>query len=318
MLFIKGEDLSDYIQQKGRFPEREGLSVAIGIAEGIVHLHQHGIVHRDLKTGNIMRCADGTPVIIDLGLSSVQRRAAGSGGSQTISQLANTLASTRISDQTDATKGTPLWMAPEMISNQEWSDKTDVYAFGIIMWEIFSRKKLFEESAANSLKRLLSDIVTDTRPTLAHVSHIDHHLTDLMQQCWRSQAQNRPKMQRVLDVLRGNDAREIFKKVDDNGDGKLSFAEFVPFMSKYCPGTVEDKDMHGVFQAIDKDRSGTIEVEEFEVFWEDVSKMGLETCLSKSLKKSEIMQSIMIGKRAAMPKGGGGTGEEVQSSCAVQ
>lgn len=315
MPFIKGNDLNDYIRTNGRFTEKEGLSIAIAIAEGICHLHQHGIVHRDLKTTNIMRREeDGAPIIIDFGLSSALRRLnigsdSGNSMEETVSHLAATIASNLHIDQTRASKGTPRWMAPEMIVGQKWSDRTDVYAFGIMLWEIFSGKEPFHDSRARSLEALLIKVVQGVRPSLKAVSHVDEHIVRVMEMCWAPEPEDRPTMERVLDLLRGNDPRQIFLAVDDNGDGKLSFAEFVTFLEQYCAGAVPFSQMHVLFMAIDCDESGSIEVGEFEAFWSQVGRMGLESCIAKTVQSNKLSFTSELRKAEMQGVLGEGNGQ---------
>ena len=61
----------DYLKQNGSQKEAESRKLAVGIAEGLFHLHRHGIIHRDFKSANILRQHDSTLAIIDLGLVSV-------------------------------------------------------------------------------------------------------------------------------------------------------------------------------------------------------------------------------------------------------
>lgn len=290
MPFIKGHDLSDYLAENGRLGAEEGLSMAVGIAEGLCHLHIQGIVHRDLKTGNIMRRADGVPVIIDLGLSSVVRRMQKRSDEEettveaSVAMLTSKLQGSLHINETNGAKGTPFWMAPEMITSRTWSDRTDVYAFGIILWEIFSGKTPFCDFPIASLNLLLLAIASGLRPSLSEVEHADERIKGLIEKCWAQEPKDRPSMQKVLDELRSNDPRLMFQAVDDDGDGKLSFAEFVRFAERYC-GNLSNDQMLALFQAVDDDGSGTIEVDEFENFWSQVGRAGLEAAVATRLSR---------------------------------
>ena len=100
MRFVSGGDLRDHLDTNGRFAVREAKLLLQGIGEGLKHLHEHSLVHRDLKSPNVLleKSANGqyNPVLIDLGMGKVVTESA--------SQF-----------QTTAMKGTPVWMAPEMI-----------------------------------------------------------------------------------------------------------------------------------------------------------------------------------------------------------
>lgn len=277
MRLIDGEDLMDYLDRHGKCDEAEGRKLLIGIAKGLVHLHKHGIVHRDLKTLNILREPEGTPVIIDLGLGSVLKKSAGNDSNMTIDQLCNTMMGTHISRQTGAMIGTIPWMPPEMISEQKWSQKTDVYAFGVIMWEIFSGLKPFREKQGIAM---LLGIAAGERPPMSAISHVSPELRNLIKCCWQQDPKLRPSMKRVLDLLVGNDPRQIFESIDTDKSGSLDFGEFVMFLQRYIPGKVEPSQMHALFQSIDDNNSGNITLDEFEVFWNQVERGGLQFAMN--------------------------------------
>lgn len=293
---IEGEgDLLAYMKKYGRFEEAQGRQLATGIAEGICHLHKNGIIHRDLKTPNILvqrvssvgpsgasASSDRLrPIIIDLGLGSTLTKKK----KDTISmeELVASMAQSRISPlsaQTEGTKGTLLWMAPEMARDQVWSEKTDVFAFGIMMWEVFTGKLPYDgEPDINTGLDLLVKICNNgLRPDMSEVSHLNGALTKLMQECWDEDPERRPSMQRALDVLRGNDPVAIFRSIDTDNSKTLNFGELVQFLQQYAPG-IKPAQMHSIFEAIDDDDSGDISFREFQKFWAVVERNSLEHAL---------------------------------------
>lgn len=272
MNFIEGEDLMDYIKKEGRFNEREGRELCKGIARGMCHLHKNGVVHRDLKSLNVMRRADGVPVIIDLGMGSfIETRDKG----------LSTMTVHQVYEKTANLKGTVLWMAPEMVKDQVWSDKTDVYAFGIIMWEIFSGLVPFQVNGRDPhILDLLIRIREGATPDVSAVSHISEELRNIIMLCWKFNPKERPSMRKVLDLLNGNDPQELFRDVDQNRDGMLNYLEFHTFLEKYAPGRVPDGMVYDLFKIIDDDGNGKISAEEFERFWRQVEMCGIESVIS--------------------------------------
>ena len=124
MRFVAGGDLRDHLDKKGKFTGKHATRVLQGIAQGLVHLHSNGIVHRDLKSLNILlERKDKTlvPVVIDLGLGKAMDPTSATGEFQTNGYM-----------------GTANWMAPEMASKAKWSTKTDMFALGVIMWEVLT------------------------------------------------------------------------------------------------------------------------------------------------------------------------------------
>jgi serine/threonine protein kinase len=123
MRYVKGGDLRDHLDKKGKITGKNAVKLLQGIAEGLRHLHSNGIVHRDLKSPNILLEKKGNtmnPVVIDLGLGK------------------SAVNSTEDIYQTKGLKGTAHWMAPEMITDRKWSNKSDMFALGVIMWEILT------------------------------------------------------------------------------------------------------------------------------------------------------------------------------------
>ena len=127
MRFVAGGDLRDYLDKKGKFSGKHAVRLLKGIGEGLRHLHSNAIVHRDLKSPNVLLEGKGSemrPVVIDLGLG---KQMDGGGAHEQDGQF-----------QTRGVMGTAGWMAPEMIAKAKWSTKTDMYALGIIMWEVLT------------------------------------------------------------------------------------------------------------------------------------------------------------------------------------
>lgn len=282
---VEGEgDLMAYMKKYGSFKEEQGRQMATGIADAICHLHKHGIIHRDLKTPNILvqRVSEERlrPIVIDLGLGSTLSKKKAS-TTMTMETLVASMAQTGISAQTDGTKGTILWMAPEMARDQEWSEKTDVFAFGIMLWELFSGDLPYNhvDGIQTGLDLLVKVCNEDTRPEMSKVSHVSSVLTNLMKQCWEADPKNRPSMQHVLDILRGNDPVAIFRSIDTDGSNSLNYAEFVQFLTQYAP-KIKPAEMHSIFEAIDENDDGDIGWDEFERFYDIVQKSGLESALT--------------------------------------
>lgn len=281
---VEGEgDLLAYMKNHGKFEEREGRRIAAEIADGICHLHKCGIVHRDLKTPNILlqKSSSGRlrPIVIDLGLGSTLSKKKGS-STMSMQELVTSMARTGLTAQTDGTKGTLLWMAPEMVANQEWSEKTDVFAFGIILWELFSAEIPYSQlSNISSAVDLLFKICNGVRPDMSKVSHVGSSMRRLIEECWDPDPRRRPSMRRVLDLLRGNDPVAIFRSIDTDCSKTLNFGELVQFLQRYAP-QVKPGEMHSIFEAIDEDNSGDITYPEFLQFWEVVQKNGLANALT--------------------------------------
>jgi hypothetical protein len=122
MEYIDGEDLASLLRRIGKLPHDKGIEIAREIAAGLAAAHRIGIVHRDLKPANIMIDGRGAARITDFGLAVPAAELA---GRREIS-------------------GTPCYMAPEQLSGGELTQRADVYALGLVVYEIFTGRRFFE------------------------------------------------------------------------------------------------------------------------------------------------------------------------------
>lgn len=288
-----GGDILQHLRKFGPMEPSLARQIAAELADGVLHLHHCGIVHRDLKSANVLlRASTGsnhlTPVIIDLGLGGALRsRRVKSEPVMKMDELVATFAQTKISEKTRSMKGTPFWMAPEMIAKQEWSEKTDVFAFGIILWEMLSGAVPYSNLRLMHQWDLLARIMTGARPDLHAIAGVPVELRKLVERCWCQEPRDRPTMLQVLDQLRGSNPKAIFQSVDTNGDGALSFMELVGFLNRYAPETAPEE-MYPIFHALDLNCSGAISQEEFLRFWQRVDSIGLHSSLKECQRANVI------------------------------
>jgi hypothetical protein len=131
MEYIDGEDLSSLLRRIGRLPADKGLEIARQLCAGLAAAHEKGVLHRDLKPANVMLDGRGRVRLTDFGLAEAE-------GSGTNGEVA----------------GTPAYMAPEQFAGQPASVRTDIYALGLVLYEIFSGKRAFEAATIAELRRL--------------------------------------------------------------------------------------------------------------------------------------------------------------------
>eukprot|EP00884_Botryococcus_braunii_P010166 jgi/Botrbrau1/19150/Bobra.0077s0062.1 len=162
-------------KQEERLTWAQRLYMCLGAAKGMMHLHSCNVLHRDLKSGNLLVDADYTVKVADFGLSRVVH------GVQTMT----------------GGLGTYQWMAPEVLANLRYSQKADTYSFAIVMWECASRKVPYEglnglQAAIGVLERgLRPEIPAGTVPALAR----------LMQECWAPVPEQRPSFDQIVPRL---------------------------------------------------------------------------------------------------------------------
>src|SRR5262245_14898074 len=134
MEYLEGETLAARIA-RGPVPLKEALKVAIAIADALDKAHGKGVTHRDLKPGNIMITAGGAK-LLDFGLSKLTQQAPSADGSSEPVSGNTTTPGTIL--------GTMQYMAPEQLEGKEADARTDIFAFGSILYEMVSGQHAFE------------------------------------------------------------------------------------------------------------------------------------------------------------------------------
>ncbi len=127
MEYVDGEDLASLLRRIGRFPEERGLAIARQICAGLAAAHERGVVHRDFKPANVMIDGTGRARITDFGLAGVAGEA--------------------------LRAGTPAYMAPEQLGGAEVTARSDIYALGLVLYEIFTGQRALEASNLAELIR---------------------------------------------------------------------------------------------------------------------------------------------------------------------
>jgi serine/threonine protein kinase len=147
MELVEGPTLADRIQQ-GAIPIDEALAIAQQIADALEAAHEKGIVHRDLKPGNIKLKTDGSVKVLDFGLAkSGDTPTVNSPDSPTIS-MAETAAGVIL--------GTAAYMSPEQARGKNVDKRADIWAFGVVLYEMLAGRKLFQgESVSDTLAAVL-------------------------------------------------------------------------------------------------------------------------------------------------------------------
>ena len=151
MELVEGEDLSERIA-RGAIPIDEAIPIALQIAEALEAAHEQGIVHRDLKPANIKLTEDSVVKVLDFGLAKVWETETG----DCSSSLSPTL--TRHATVEGVILGTAAYMSPEQARGKKVDRRADIWAFGVVLWEMLSGRKLFEgETAPDILAGVLRE-----------------------------------------------------------------------------------------------------------------------------------------------------------------
>ena len=136
-------------------PLDEAIPIARQIAEALEAAHEAGIVHRDLKPANIKVRPDGTVKVLDFGLAKALDPASGSGPHAT--GLANSPTITARGTEAGMILGTAAYMAPEQARGKAVDKRADIWAFGVVLWEMLTGRRLFEgETLSDTLAAVLT------------------------------------------------------------------------------------------------------------------------------------------------------------------
>ncbi len=153
MEFLEGETLAERLR-KGALPLAEVFKIGIAVAEALALAHRSGIVHRDLKPGNIMLTAGGAK-LMDFGLAKPLglQAASGSGSAPSFTAAATLSGPSPLSPLTTAGSiiGTIQYMAPEQIEGKEADARSDIFAFGAVLYEMVAGKRPFAGKSQISL-----------------------------------------------------------------------------------------------------------------------------------------------------------------------
>jgi tetratricopeptide (TPR) repeat protein/TolB-like protein len=150
MTYVEGESLLELLERDGPIEAERATVIVQQLADALQHAHDAGVVHRDLKPGNILIGADGSPYITDFGVA----RSAGR------SELT----------RAGAVVGTPDYLSPEQVAGEPVDHRSDIYALGIVFYEMLTGKLPFPgESQGEILAHRLTGRVRDVRHTGRHV-----------------------------------------------------------------------------------------------------------------------------------------------------
>jgi serine/threonine-protein kinase len=151
MELVEGETLTEQIQ-KGPLPVEEALEVCRQIAEGLESAHEKGIIHRDLKPSNVQVTPEGKVKILDFGLAKAFLDQPG------VSDLSKSPAITEEMTRPGVILGTAAYMSPEQAKGKSVDKRTDIWAFGCILYECLTGNRVFKgETISETLASILKD-----------------------------------------------------------------------------------------------------------------------------------------------------------------
>ncbi len=166
MEYVDGEDLAALLRRIGHLPADKAAEIAREICAGLAAAHEKGVLHRDLKPSNVMIDGRGQVRITDFGLASVA-------GTVTAAEIRS---------------GTPAYMAPEQLAGREVTQRSDIYALGLVLFEIFTGRRPFEAHNAVELR----DRQQSGPPSLTSFVDVDPAVDRVVARCLHPDPAHRP------------------------------------------------------------------------------------------------------------------------------
>ena len=166
MEYVDGEDLATSLRRIGRFPEDKAADIARQLCAGLAAAHQRGVLHRDLKPANVMLDGAGKVRVMDFGLAAIGR-------------------------VEDIRAGTPAYMAPEQLLGREVTARSDIFALGLVLYELFTGRRAFTATTIGGAGQPARDTVSIAAPSSV-VSALDPAIERAILRCLDPDPARRP------------------------------------------------------------------------------------------------------------------------------
>ena len=212
MELVEGRDLRELIADVSLTPSRS-VAIAAAVAEGLAYAHERGIVHRDVKPGNIMVLADGRVKIMDFGIARLTEPA--------------------VKTQTGVLLGSPQYMAPEQIIGQPLDHRADVFSLGLVLYEMLTGSRPFQGEDIPELTFKVANLPA------APPSHLAPDLPPVMDFIIARALKKRPDERYANAMEMAKDLHAAMKEVQaaDAASAERASAETVPSAPDVAPDT---------------------------------------------------------------------------------
>jgi serine/threonine-protein kinase len=182
MEYVDGEDLASLLTRIGRLPANKALETTRKLCSGLAAAHDRGVIHRDLKPQNIMINKRGEVVIMDFGLAAIADQLSGA----------------------EVRNGTPAYMAPEQLKGASVTARSDIYALGLVIYELFTGRRPYEAATLQSLMDMQEALQLTSMISVA--ADIDPGVEKVIRRCLDPDPLKRPaSAASIITLLPGGD-----------------------------------------------------------------------------------------------------------------
>jgi serine/threonine protein kinase len=184
MEYIRGVTLNDKLAEAS-LPEKQVVALGVQLAEGLSAAHEHAVVHRDLKPGNLRITTDGRVKILDFGLAKLRASAVASPASETLTE-------------TYSIAGTLPYMAPEQVLGGEIDSRTDIHAAGAVLYEMATGQRAFPTADRSHLTAAI--LRSSPRPAGSVNPRLSPELSRIIGKCLEKEPEDRYQSARELAI----------------------------------------------------------------------------------------------------------------------
>ncbi len=199
MPYVRGESLREMIKRTPAIPRREALSLLRDVARALQYAHAEGVIHRDIKPENVLISGD-IAVVTDFGIAKAISLARTSTPDGSSTPDGDTLT------QAGSVVGTPAYMAPEQVVGDELDNRTDIYSWGILAYEVLACAHPFSEKTG-APQLLSAQVAQRPVPLSERVADMSPQVNALVMQCVEKNPDARP-----------SSATEIVRRLDTIGE----------------------------------------------------------------------------------------------------
>lgn len=215
MEYVEGKTLAEIVRTSGPLPPHIAVNLSKQILDGLTAAHRLGVVHRDLKPSNVMVTPDGVAKVMDFGIAKVQ-------GGKTLTE-------------SGALVGTVYYMSPEQVRGEKVDARSDIYSFGIILFELLTGRVPFKEDSDFSI--MIHHVQTPPPPPTQFLPEIPTALEDIVLRCLAKDPAAR--FQSAQEIIAAMDAFEEQERAMGRGQlySRRFLAEWLAGPGKAAPVT---------------------------------------------------------------------------------